>query len=381
MKTVFGIIGFIIGLIITLGSGADDRIGFLLIPLGVILGCHIGKKIDESREQDKINRERMDKEMKQRQDRLNRVHFFISTYPEAAKDFYKRRTGANLNITSLNSLTDNDLLLLLSLSEESYQVLEEKLNPSYRAKREAERVETAKKREAERLAAERKKEEERLAAERKRVAEQLEQKRKEDEKRRAISMLPSCVEDWSSHSNSTLKHKYFYDYYPYSLYKDHASSSMKNTWEIVWHFKNDPSRYIRMSDHDSAQTIVVRKVEELLKNTFGSKTEYLTLVCLTASTQEKTDMRFKEFSEIVCNDLNMTNAYSHISVAEEGIAKREGGTGVKSISYDRNFFNGKNVVLFDDVRTTGRSLETMRRHLEDLGAKVLCAITIAQTTH
>ncbi len=372
MKKVFGWIGFFIGWFLALyfcGDG-NNKAALLLMPLGVILGRFIGKNIDESREQERVNREKLDREMREFQQRLARGLYLVKNYPEATKEAYTASTGKDLPITSQENPSDDVISIILSHSEQYYQQQEEKLNKAYRARKEAERLELARKRE-----------EERLAAERKRLAEQLEQKRKEDEKRRAISMLPSCVENWSSHSNSTLKHKYFYDYYPYSLYKDHASSSMKNTWEIVWHFKNDPSRYIRMSDHDSAQTIVVRKVEELLKNTFGSKTEYLTLVCLTASTQEKTDMRFKEFSEIVCNDLNMTNAYTHISVAEEGIAKREGGTGVKSISYERNFFNGKNVVLFDDVRTTGRSLESMRRHLEELGANVICAITIAQTTH
>ena len=402
MKKVLGWIGFFIGWFLSLYL-SDYRLGLFFMPLGAIIGRLIGKSIDESREQDKINKERMDKEMKQRQDRLFRVHYLISTYPEAAKDFYKRRTGENLNvpalnrpvgvigalwttdenlnITALNSLTDNDLILLLSLSEESYQVLEEKLNPSYRAKREAERAESAKRREAERLAAERKKEEERLAAERKRVAEQLEQKRKEDEKRRAISMLPSCVENWSSHSNSTLKHKYYYEYYPYGINKDDATSSMWNTWKLVWHFKNDPDKNISSEDHEYALRVVIRKVEDTLRSTFGASTEYLTLVCMTASTQRKTEMRFREFAETVCKDLKMTNAYPFINVKEGGSAKHEGGDGAQEISLDRGFFNGKYVVLFDDVRTTGRSLETMRTNLERLGAKVLCAITIAQTTH
>ena len=37
-------------------------------------------------------------------------------------------------------------------------------------------------------------------------------------------------------------------------------------------------------------------------------------------------------------------------------------------------------VLFDDVRTTGNSLEQERRLLEGMGTNVICAITIAQTT-
>jgi predicted amidophosphoribosyltransferase len=77
----------------------------------------------------------------------------------------------------------------------------------------------------------------------------------------------------------------------------------------------------------------------------------------------------------------MKNAFPYIQVSSDGSAKHEGGTGVGGKSYDRDFFRGKYIVLFDDVRTSGASLEQERRNLESLGAKVICAITIAQTTH
>lgn len=159
---------------------------------------------------------------------------------------------------------------------------------------------------------------------------------------------------------------------------------MWNTWRTVWHFKNDPSKSVSVFEHNNALRTVTNLVEETLRSTFGSKTEYLTLVCLKASTQRKTELRYngyKDFSEKVCSDLNMANAYSHIQVVEDGSAKHNGGDGSRKVSYDRNFFKDRYVILFDDVRTSGRSLERERRILEGFGAKVICAITIAQTTH
>lgn len=44
-------------------------------------------------------------------------------------------------------------------------------------------------------------------------------------------------------------------------------------------------------------------------------------------------------------------------------------------------FKGKFVVLFDDVRTSGKSLEHERQTLEGFGATVICAITLGQTSH
>ena len=156
---------------------------------------------------------------------------------------------------------------------------------------------------------------------------------------------------------------------------------MWNTWRTVWHFKNDPSKNVSSYEHSNALRTVIGLVEDTLRSTFGSKTEYLTLVCLTASTQRKTELRYKDFAEKVCSDLNMTNAYPHIQVVEGGSAKHDGGDGSRKVSYDRYFFRDKYIVLFDDVRTSGRSLEQERAMLESMGAQVICAITIAQTTY
>ena len=149
----------------------------------------------------------------------------------------------------------------------------------------------------------------------------------------------------------------------------------------MWNFKNDPNKNVSSWEHKESLQTVICLVKNLLQSTFGSKTQYLTFVCLTASTQQKTEARYKEFSEIICNDLNMGNAFSYIRVIEDGNSKHDGGTGTRRVTYDNYFFRGKYVVLFDDVRTTGISLEREKQILEELGAKVICAITIAQTKH
>lgn len=211
--------------------------------------------------------------------------------------------------------------------------------------------------------------------------EELTRKRKEYEKKNLSTLLPACVSSWETHSNSSMKHKYFFEYYPYSSYKDNATGSMRDTWRTVWHFKNDPDKNVTTYEHKSALQTVTNLVEKALRSAFGSKTEYLTLVCLTASTQRKTELRYKDFAEQLCKSLNMNNAFPHIQVIEGGSAKHDGGDGSRRVSYDRYFFNGKYVVLFDDVRTTGHSLEQERHTMEELGAKVICAITIAQTKY
>lgn len=376
MKSAFGCIGTWVGIFIAMLILPEDIAPIFAIAIAVggwWLGYAIAKIIEEEKENERRRKEEYERRRREEEYERNRkaqrreeALSFARKYPEATKYYFKYHWGITKTFISDYDITDERAEVLLG-HRYTYEQEEQKQNAAYRQKVEAER-------EARRKA-------EQEAAERKRREEERERIRKEAEIRNLINTFPACVSSWNSHSNSSIKHKYFYDYYPYGVYKDYASSSMWDTWKTVWHFKNDPSKNVSSIEHRSALNKVVDLVESTLRSTFGSKTEYLTLVCLTASTQRKTELRFKEFADRVCSDLKMTNAFPYINVAADGSAKHEGGTGVGGKTYNRAFFNRKYVVLFDDVRTSGSSLEQERRNLESLGAKVICAITIAQTTH
>ena len=373
LKAISYPLGFWIGAMIGAAIAKDSGVGIGCI-LGVVAVYFIWKTVEEeqkaAREREKENeRRRWEHEAKER--KRKEAIDLARKYPEATKHFFLEFWGINKSVIYDTDITFERAEKLLT-KRYSFESEEVKHNAVYRAKVEAEK-------EAERRRQEAKKEAERKEAERKRQEEELARQRKEAERRNLSTLLPACVASWNTHSNSTLKHKYYYDYYSYSQYKNEASSNMWDAWFTVWHFKNDPTKNVTEVKHKNALNIVTNLIEETLRTTFGSKTEYLTLVCLTASTQRKTELRFKEFAEKVCSDLNMINAYPHIRVVEDGSAKHDGGDGSRKVSYDRYFFKDKFIVLFDDVRTSGRSLEKERRTLEQFGATVICAITIAQT--
>lgn len=374
MKSLCGWIGWVVGMF--LGFALVNSIpflGFICIIGGIPLGRYIGGLIEEEQdnqrraEEEYVRKRRQEEyENKRKAERRAEAQALARKYPEATKYYFKRHWGITKTFISDYDITDEIADVLLG-HKYSYEIDEQKHNVSYRLKIEAEKAAKIKA--------------EQDAAERKRREEERERLRIEAEIRNLPNTLPQCVSSWSSHSNSSLKHKYFYNYYTYGLYKDNASSSMWETWKIIWHFKNDPDKNVSPIEHKSALNRVANLVGDTLRSTFGYKTKYLTLVCLTASTQRKTELRYKEFSEIVCKDLGMKNAFPHIRVVEDGNAKHDGGSGIHSVSYDRYFFNGQYVVLFDDVRTTGRSLEQEKMRLESFGAKVICAITLGQTKH
>jgi hypothetical protein len=221
----------------------------------------------------------------------------------------------------------------------------------------------------------RKKENARLEAARKR---ELARKRAEEERRNLSTILPTCVSKWYTHTyHGSIKHKWFVDYYPYNRYKDDADSSMREDWRLVWDFKNDYR--ISSYDHSKALNKVIELTENALKAAFNGKVKYLTLVCLTASTNEATKDRYEDFSNRVCADLGMENGLNHIHIVSDAVPKHLGGNGRPKKQYDERFFKEKYVILFDDVRTSGASLELEKEKMMSMGAMVIGAITIAQT--
>lgn len=369
MKAICTLIGWFVGMFVGFYFvNTCPILGFACILGGMPLGRYIGRSIEESKEQrekmarEAANERRLQERENSRKSELRNKAIALSVqYPEATKEYFRIHWNIRKSIIQRSDITDEKVALLLSHTEFEYKKQEEKLNPVYKKAMEKERL---------------------LAwqeEENRRFAKEAAARRKEEEVRNLSNTLPACVANWQLHANSSLRHKYFFDYYPYDIFKNGATTSMWNTWHTVWHFKNDPSRGVSRFDHDYALDQVVGLVKKTINSAFGAKAEYLTLVCLTASTQQKTELRFKKFAERICSDLKMSNAYPHIKVVEDGNAKHDGGTGYHQVWHDSSFFRGKYIVLFDDVRTTGKSLEAERIRLEQYGAKVICAITVAQT--
>ena len=122
---------------------------------------------------------------------------------------------------------------------------------------------------------------------------------------------------------------------------------------------------------------------KLLTTFEADSLKYLTLVCIPASSQIKTQARYEEFSNRICGELGLINAYPHISVVTEKEERRSGGTSIDTnkLSFDEDFFKGKYVLLFDDVITRGDSMRTFKRKMESLGATVVGGLSLGKTKH
>ena len=166
---------------------------------------------------------------------------------------------------------------------------------------------------------------------------------------------------------------HYFDYVP-ARFK-HISLPLEAARTAIWDFKD--------GKHQSGVALHTAK---LIKSTFGKDAKNITFVCIPASTNEKNELRYREFSKLVCAMCGAENAFSHISIEGERIAVHEQGRtkrlrNAQVVKFDEEWFSSKprKVLLFDDVVTSGRSLNIFTKAIESMGAQVLGAFCMGKT--
>lgn len=222
--------------------------------------------------------------------------------------------------------------------------------------------------------------------------EELEKKRKrqeEERKRQELRDLRSCVSNWPQPNRSSVNCFSLYYYYPTTCDWD-ASEDEWDVRNLIWDFKAKPHNYRSESEINQKHTNSVNKVlpdiEKVLRHSFGSNVSKLTFVPILASTRLVSERRYKDISFQLSNNLGMSNGYPYMSITKDGISKNDptNTTGVSiqpEISLDGSFFKDRYVILFDDVITSGKSMERFKRLLESAGATVIGGLSIGKTKH
>ena len=246
---------------------------------------------------------------------------------------------------------------------------------------------TRSKTEAEKRAAEeRAKEEER----KKREAEELaEKKRKEEVRTRLQSTAKDVLVNNAKHWECLYGDFYYtwlFYYYPTTCDFEASESEWDDRY-TVWDFKNDPEKGIDPEYHEATLDNVIPRIKQKLIDTFGEDyLQFLTLVCLPASTDAKNAARYDEFSNRLCEETGMENAYEHVHIVQDGMSKKDprnatGRSIQPVIEYDAGYFKGKYVLLFDDVVTKGETMLRYKKAMEDLGAVVIGGMCLGKTKH
>jgi ATP-dependent DNA helicase RecQ len=147
--------------------------------------------------------------------------------------------------------------------------------------------------------------------------------------------------------------------------------------KMVWNFKD--GRYSA-----EVAVVVARSFKNYLRSV-GSNPETLcpqfSFCIIPASTLAKTTTRFQAFCTTTSEQLGCTNGFDWISVAQDH-EQTKGDRNKNIVQYLR--FNeaaikDANILLFDDVKTTGKSFLQCARELQRLGAKGVIGLFLAET--
>ncbi len=188
--------------------------------------------------------------------------------------------------------------------------------------------------------------------------------------------LAACVAGWPQ-LNGGIHYKHLVDYHTYHAFGTYNLSNEEwDIREMIYNFKNN-SELTDPISHRQALEKAIGLLLPLLEETFGEMLPQLTLVCIPASTAEKTAARFEEFANIVASKTGMENGYDHVDVVIDGESKHLGDQ--PQYALDPTFFKGRQVLLFDDIMATGNSVASFATQVIDSGADVVAAVVLGKT--
>lgn len=129
----------------------------------------------------------------------------------------------------------------------------------------------------------------------------------------------------------------------------------------------------------------IKLVSDTLTKWYGVSCCDYVLCCIPAATNSKYIRRFKRFADEVSKRTGIQNGTAHVNIFGMREAKHNNAQHIVSesfgylVSADTDFFEGKNVILFDDLITTGATANEFAEELESVGANVLGAMFLART--
>lgn len=167
---------------------------------------------------------------------------------------------------------------------------------------------------------------------------------------------------------------WFMKYFPMRI--KNVKPAHKEARQLVFGFKDGNAESIEIVAEWTAKQMIEQ---------YGAKCTDIVLSCVPASSATKNESRYKVFCQRVCQLSGCINGFDHVRVLGERLSIHENRRHEKDIrkasiiEFDTDWFNGKQVLCFDDIITRGHSYAIFANQLESFGANVLGGYFLART--
>ena len=154
---------------------------------------------------------------------------------------------------------------------------------------------------------------------------------------------------------------------------DTNDTERKHNREALWHFKD--------GEDDDIMWAVVDSFAKVIRKMLGNDTHNVVLAFIPASDLATTNRRWGILSSIMADEIGCINGYEHMRPKRDSVPRHYiGGRGVpRELDVDEDYFDGKRVVLIDDLVNTGRTFKNAVETLRGAGADVILGLTVATT--
>lgn len=140
---------------------------------------------------------------------------------------------------------------------------------------------------------------------------------------------------------------------------------------------------LRFKEGGHCGELVARILALCLKHAgFNGTKEDTVLIPIPASTRERQRKRFPVVCYYLSEWLGITDGFKAIWIEEDREQLKGKGKDkdiLRNLQFTRRYIRGKNVVLLDDVLTTGESFRQLQRKMKQLGALSVIGVFLGKT--
>lgn len=156
-----------------------------------------------------------------------------------------------------------------------------------------------------------------------------------------------------------------------------TNEEIKNR-EMIFQFKN-----LGIEDRVSTSTgkDVYRDLKLVLSISFNNLDSAM-IFFVPSSEQHYYEKRHKRLGKLLMEDFHLKHSFGLLKYTMDGRSSRnERGAVEPKIIFGDCFFNGEQVIIFDDIITSGRTMLHYKSLLESWGAKVIACIALGKTQY